>query len=234
MTNSSIASSKPVTSQATSETAEEGEPATGEPPESPLGQVTFAGESAPAHFCSTLRIELNCLVDDTDPPLGGWLEGRLFQVATLAGLRDGVLSLAVVDQETMTELNQRYRGECHATDVLAFDLRRSPDDPLDGEVVLCLETAAREARARGHHVQLEVLLYAVHGLLHLLGHEDGLPQQARAMHHLEDDLLRKAGLEPVYGSPEGGLIDGAAAPDAAPASACEDLTKRGRWNSKRG
>ena len=86
-----------------------------------------------------------------------------------------LVSLALVDDARIAELSGRFRGCTEPTDVLSF-----PEGEIDpetgrvhlGEIVVSAETAAREAANRGVPVEQETLLYAVHGLLHLLGHED--------------------------------------------------------------
>ncbi len=109
--------------------------------------------------------------------------GKLLQAAfDLALERNGasprpkrLVSLALVDDARIAELSGRFRGCTEPTDVLSF-----PEGKTDletgrvhlGEIVISAETAAREAAHRGVPVEQETLLYAVHGLLHLLGHED--------------------------------------------------------------
>jgi len=74
----------------------------------------------------------------------------------------------------------------------------SAQDHVQGDLVICMDEAARQAVSRGHETRLEVLLYAVHGLLHLLGYDDHNPQDAEAMHRREDELLTAIGYGPVY------------------------------------
>ena len=65
--------------------------------------------------------------------------------------------------------------------------------------MICAAVAAREADRRGHDIRHELVLYAVHGLLHLCGYDDGSAFEARRMHRREDWLLRAVGLPAVYG-----------------------------------
>ncbi|MEE8170468.1 MAG: rRNA maturation RNase YbeY, partial [Phycisphaerae bacterium] len=66
------------------------------------------------------------------------------------------------------------------------------------QIVVSLDRARCEAAARGHDWQREALLYVVHGVLHLLGHDDAAVRRRAAMHRLEDDILIRLGVGPVY------------------------------------
>ena len=85
--------------------------------------------------------------------------------------------------------------------MLTFDLRDDADADLEGDVALCVDEAARRAAERGHPVRDEVLLYAVHGLLHLLGEDDHTPADYARMHAREDALLTAIGVGPRFAVP---------------------------------
>lgn len=158
--------------------------------EDPLSRRADAGKA--------VRVDLVLQTPDTQPPLRGWLDRHMRRIARLAQAPGGRITLLITDDERMSQLHQQYRGEAGTTDVLTFDLRDEAEGSLEGDVVICLDEARRQARQRGHDVRMEVLLYAVHGLLHLLGEDDQTPAEARRMHQREDALLAQAGLEPVY------------------------------------
>jgi len=167
--------------------AESPDDAGGEPPP---GQA-----ERPARRC---HVELNLLTDDTDPPLAGWLDEQLARIAEIEQVSQGCLAVTVVDDRRMVKLNGQYKERNETTDVLAFDLRSSPADPIEADLVICRDEAARQASARGHDIRLELLLYAVHGLLHVLGYDDADPDAAAIMHQREDQLLASVGLAPAY------------------------------------
>ncbi len=155
-------------------------------------------------------IDLTLMTRDCRPTLRGWLEPTLAHIATLAKARIDSLSLVLVDDARMAELHQQYSGVHGTTDVLTFDLRAQPPrspreaaraDPIEGEIIICRAEAARQARQQRHLLRLEILLYAVHGLLHLLGHDDHDPVAFRTMHRREDQLLQAAGFPPLYHRP---------------------------------
>ena len=115
------------------------------------------------------------------------------------GYTGGNWSITLVDDRAMGELHARTMGDARTTDVLTFDLRGDDDATgLDLDTVICVAEARRQAAARGHAVHDEVLLYAVHSLLHVSGYDDLTPRQARAMHAREDELLTRLGVGAVY------------------------------------
>jgi probable rRNA maturation factor len=85
------------------------------------------------------------------------------------------LTVSLVDDAEIHRLNRDYRGKDRPTDVLAFALREgrrvSGDDAVLGDVVISVDTAARQARRRGAAVADEVRTLLVHGILHLLGYD---------------------------------------------------------------
>jgi len=95
------------------------------------------------------------------------------------------LSLALVDDGAMAELNLRHRSRRGPTDVLSFSLLEGPHSrhrgALLGDVVISVETAARQARRSGRRLDDELLRLLIHGVLHLLGHDHAEPTEARAM-----------------------------------------------------
>ena len=103
------------------------------------------------------------------------------------------VSVALVDDATIREVNARFLGHDYATDSIAFAYDDDPGlDELRGEVVVSAETAAREAAARGTDARHELLLYVVHGTLHLLGWDDDTPARRRAMNARAAAVLRAA------------------------------------------
>ena len=106
----------------------------------------------------------------------------------------GRLSVAVVGDETMRRVNRDHHATDAPTDVLAFPLGGAGPDGFDAEVVVSLDTARREAAERGVSASSELLLYVVHGVLHLLGFDDHAPADRRRMRAAERKALRAAGV----------------------------------------
>jgi probable rRNA maturation factor len=121
------------------------------------------------------------------------------------------LSVLLVDEKVMTDLHERWMGEPGPADVLAFPMdelrppvppqpggsrgdRDGPDgsEPspaLLGDVVLCPQVAAEQARAAQHSVADELELLCTHGLLHLLGYDHAEADERATMFSLQEQLL---------------------------------------------
>jgi probable rRNA maturation factor len=155
--------------------------------------------------------------------------GEAVDEAALAGLARHVLdemrvhplaelSLLLVDEPAMTELHVRWMGEQGPTDVLAFPMDElRPPQPggshaehggseppgipgLLGDVVICPQVAAAQARRARHSVTDEIDLLAAHGILHLLGYDHADAQEHAAMFGLQDRLLASWRAERSVGS----------------------------------
>jgi probable rRNA maturation factor len=141
---------------------------------------------------------------------------RLTREAARVALFDGIattkfislarveLGITLTDDTQQRELNSRYRGKTGSTNVLAFRAWEpaayaSPDHPLLlGDVVLPLETVAREAKEQGKPFCSHVRHLIVHGVLHLLGYDHRGEADALAMERLETLILAKLGVPDPY------------------------------------
>lgn len=113
----------------------------------------------------------------------------------------GALSVAVVGDATMARLHLDFTRVAGTTDVLTFPLARDRCGHVcDGEIVACWPEAQRRAKERKTDPRRELLLYLVHGLLHLAGMDDRDAAGYHAMHRLEDRILTQLGLGPVFHS----------------------------------
>jgi len=100
--------------------------------------------------------------------------------------------VSVVGDRAIRRLNARYLRSRKTTDVLAFNLDAPGPIRLLGEVIVCADTASRQAKRVGVSVALELDLLVVHGLLHLAGWDDHEPREARLMHEREREILAGA------------------------------------------
>ena len=92
-----------------------------------------------------------------------------------AGIAEAQISVAVVDDATIAKLHDEFLNDPEPTDVLSFVLERSADG-LEGEVVVSADTARAAAPRFAAAAEDELLLYVIHGALHLVGYDDTTPQ----------------------------------------------------------
>ena len=115
--------------------------------------------------------------------------------------------LVLADDALLRQLNRRYRQRDRSTDVLSFlyDVPRPGArrrQPLDGtphaELYVSMARARAQARERGHGLGCELVLLALHGMLHLQGHDHERPAAARRMRAAEVPQLRWLGRQPGW------------------------------------
>lgn len=143
-------------------------------------------------------IEVDIADQQTALPIDADRLRRAVETA-LAGepIRHAKISVAVVDDPTIHRLNRQYLDHDYATDVLSFVLERS-DDSLEGEVIVSADTACACAPEFAWSAGDELLLYVIHGVLHLAGYDDILPEERIEMRSRERACLECFGLEHRY------------------------------------
>jgi probable rRNA maturation factor len=108
-------------------------------------------------------------------------------------------SIALVGNRRMSALHEQFMSIAGPTDVLTFPIDLDgAGHVIGGEVVICVPEARRRARENGNSVANELLLYALHGMLHLCGYDDKTAREFAMMHRMEDDLLERMGVGPVF------------------------------------
>ncbi|MFZ5831008.1 MAG: rRNA maturation RNase YbeY [Planctomycetota bacterium] len=110
------------------------------------------------------------------------------------GIHRGTLGVAIVDDETIAHLHARWLDDPEPTDVLSFPLGSGPG-MLDGEVIASAETAIAASEQYGLAPADELLLYVIHGTLHLLGYDDRRYGERARMRHAERVAMRQAGID---------------------------------------
>jgi len=103
------------------------------------------------------------------------------------------MSVAIIDDPAIQQLNRQYLDHDYPTDVLSFALE---DDPprLEGEIVVSVDAAERCAREAGWSTDNELLLYVVHGALHLVGYADHSAEDSARMRSREAAALARLGV----------------------------------------
>ncbi len=118
------------------------------------------------------------------------------KILTDAGYTRGRIEIAVVEAEPMHEMNVQFLGHDYPTDVLAFPMEVDPKKGrLEGEIVVCSDVANDLARDFQWSAEDELLLYVVHGALHLVGYDDHTPEDAPIMHAKEREYLAFVGVD---------------------------------------
>ena len=122
-------------------------------------------------------------------------------LATIAGSaerlvkkpQNGIVHLAILDDERMRELNLGYRGIDATTDVLSFhyfdDFGDVPADEVAGEIVFSLSRIVSQAEEYGHSEKEELVRLAVHGILHILGYDHETDEDYETMWKIEEKIL---------------------------------------------
>jgi rRNA maturation RNase YbeY len=135
----------------------------------------------------------------------GFLHTHLMQTHKLIRSPLRELSLALVGDRAMSALHARFMGIEGPTDVLTFPLEfDARKRPSTAEVVVCVPQARRRASDCRTRIESELLLYAIHGLLHLSGFDDRTPREFQRMHRMEDTILRQLGVGSVFAPQSGG------------------------------
>ncbi|MBI5911510.1 MAG: rRNA maturation RNase YbeY [Betaproteobacteria bacterium] len=132
----------------------------------------------------------------TNSELRRWLAAALEQSAAI--------TVRFVGTAEGRRLNREYRDRDYATNVLSFDYGSSAvGRALAGDIVLCAPVLRREARAQGKPLAAHVAHLAVHGALHLQGHDHRSPSAAARMEALEKRILAKLAFPDPYAGDAG-------------------------------
>ena len=132
-----------------------------------------------------------------------WLRRVVKKVLTAESADSATeVDLMITGQERVRELNRQYLGEDRPTDVLAFPMQPVPETaerppfiaPPDGikhlgEVIISYPQAVIQATEHQHPITREMALLIIHGILHLLGYDHGVPQDERQMRDREAEIL---------------------------------------------
>jgi len=116
-------------------------------------------------------------------------------ILTDAGFQRGSISIAIVDDPTIHRLNLQYLQHDYPTDVLSFLLESDPQQGwLEGEVIVSSDTATSNATEYQWEPTNELMLYIIHGCLHLTGMDDATDELRAVMQAKETLYLGRIGL----------------------------------------
>ncbi|HEY5497230.1 MAG TPA: rRNA maturation RNase YbeY [Syntrophales bacterium] len=123
------------------------------------------------------------------------IRNSLVRLLKRLGLEDRELSLLLVDNEEIRELNRTYLGRDYPTNVISFAMSEGAygdvNPQLLGDIIISVEKAMSEGETSGASFKESLDFLMIHGLLHLLGydHESGDTQEARRMQDKENELF---------------------------------------------
>jgi probable rRNA maturation factor len=101
------------------------------------------------------------------------LKTTMRSLMSAVGHADAAISVTLVDDAEIQDINREYRGKDKPTDVLSFPLEPEPftQEKLLGDIVISIDTAKRQAADYDAPLQREIYRLLIHGLLHVLGHD---------------------------------------------------------------
>lgn len=150
--------------------------------------------ASPSSASGRLRVEV--VSRQRKPPVGStWLAGIVRRALRAEGIGAAEITVVLLDDHGIAALHGEWMDDPTPTDVITFDLSGPEDDGvLRGDIAVSTETAARMAGVVGWTARLETTYYVLHGILHLVGHDDLAPGPRRAMRRRERTLLESLGL----------------------------------------
>ena len=126
-----------------------------------------------------------------------WLAASIDALLPALGTPVARAAVEVVRDARMQALHARHMGLDSTTDVLTF-AQNEPGAPVDADIAVCIDEAMRRGAGAPHGTRGELLLYALHALLHACGHDDRDDASYRRMHAEEDRILEAAGFGRLF------------------------------------
>jgi len=152
------------------------------------------------------------IYDETDKiteDMVDWIEDLLNVAAKkLSVEKNAEVSITVVSNEKIREINREYRDKDKVTDVISFAIEEDEDDllkefdmegitiPRDlGDIFISYDKAVEQAEEYGHSVERELGFLMVHGFLHLNGYDHMTDEDEKRMFALQEEILKEYGLK---------------------------------------
>ncbi len=124
------------------------------------------------------------------------LDSWITETFAVLGRLSENLTIRVVDEAEITDLNHRYRQKENPTNVLAFPFTAVAEVDYHhlGDIVICFAVVKKESNQQDKSVQQHFARMVIHGTLHLCGFDHQTDEEARVMEGLERDILAKIGI----------------------------------------
>ncbi|MCY8499231.1 rRNA maturation RNase YbeY [Bacillus atrophaeus] len=148
------------------------------------------------------------IIDETESVAEEMLK-EVEKLLLFAAEREGVqdqaeVSVTIVTNDEIQQINKEYRGKDTPTDVISFALEEEGEDeveivgaempPVLGDIIISADRTREQAEEYGHSFLRELGFLAVHGFLHLLGYDHMTKEQEEEMFTKQKDLLDNYGL----------------------------------------
>ena len=161
----------------------------------------------------SLRIEILVDQDVESPVAENSLQLAAAQAAAYCGFRRGEIGIRVTNDANIHQINRKHLGHDYPTDVISFTYHADKPSVV-GELVVSAETARERAADLGWPDAHELLLYVVHGTLHLTGMDDQDPGDRAQMRAAEQTIMLQIGIDDIirFGADETGssMLEGRA------------------------
>ncbi len=171
------------------------------PEPAPLDEDNQNGPEEPEPPSSSISIDIQ--LDESieqDQSIIDHIALYLDQACKIQSIGSGHISIYITHDHEMAELHSEHTGIHGTTDILTFDLRDDINNHtiVEVDIVLCIDEAKRQAKSRNHRLIDELLLYSIHGLLHVQGYNDHEESDYQRMHKQEDHILTELGIGVIF------------------------------------
>jgi len=116
-------------------------------------------------------------------------------------IKDSVMSIIIVDNETIHEINKQYRNIDRETDVISFALEEGEtiEEPVKtlGDIYISIDKVYEQAKEYNHSIKRELFFLVTHGFLHLLGYDHMVKEDEEKMFSLQEEILDSYGVKRV-------------------------------------
>jgi len=118
-----------------------------------------------------------------------WILQAVNQIASDYGWDQGEISIAIVDDPQIHSVNRQYLNHDYPTDVISFDTT-DQEGFLEGDIIASAQTAYRVASQNKWEASHELLLYIIHGMLHVIGLDDSNASKSKQMRAEEQHYIQ--------------------------------------------
>ena len=126
------------------------------------------------------------------------LENYLKYVADYMKVPDAIVSVIIVNNDKIHEINNNYRGIDRPTDVISFALEEGENyevkERMLGDIYISIDKVFEQAKEYGHSIKRELFFLATHGFLHLLGYDHMTKEDEEVMFKKQEEVLEEYGI----------------------------------------